>query len=223
MALLRSFETHRLRRGAVPRAAGNHQGTAAAHTTRCTASVGPCSAGTRASPTTPRTAPPSLRRPSTPVMTTSSRQGVDRQGKNPRLRPPMTSTRRAARLTGFYEHCAYSNVPELVQLARTVSAWQYEILAYFTRVQTFMMNSQPFTVGDRVWIATGSIVIAGVTIGEGAVVAAGSVVTRDVPPWIVVGGVPALGIRERSSHQTSRRPTPLVMITSLRRSVGSYS
>jgi len=50
-------------------------------------------------------------------------------------------------------------------------------------------------VGDNVWIATRSIILKGVTIGEGAVVAAGSVVTKDVAAYTLVGGVPAKFIR----------------------------
>ena len=50
--------------------------------------------------------------------------------------------------------------------------------------------------GDN-WIGVGSIILKGVTIGEGAVVAAGSVVTQDVPPYTIVGGVPAKVIRKR--------------------------
>jgi putative colanic acid biosynthesis acetyltransferase WcaF len=56
----------------------------------------------------------------------------------------------------------------------------------------------PILVGDRAWIAEGARVLAGVTIGEGAVVAAGAVVTRDVRPYTVVAGVPARYIRDRS-------------------------
>jgi len=48
---------------------------------------------------------------------------------------------------------------------------------------------------DRVWIGTGAILLGGVTIGEGAVVAAGAVVTKDVPPFSVAAGVPARVIR----------------------------
>ena len=50
---------------------------------------------------------------------------------------------------------------------------------------------------NNVWIATGAIVLPGVTIGEGAVVGAGSVVARDVPPWTVVAGNPAREIKKR--------------------------
>ncbi|HMS72434.1 MAG TPA: hypothetical protein PKB03_05320, partial [Baekduia sp.] len=52
--------------------------------------------------------------------------------------------------------------------------------------------------GDRAWVALGATVLGGVTIGEGAVVAAGAVVTKDVEPYSVVGGVPAVKIGDRS-------------------------
>jgi acetyltransferase-like isoleucine patch superfamily enzyme/coenzyme F420-reducing hydrogenase beta subunit len=51
-------------------------------------------------------------------------------------------------------------------------------------------------IGDRVWIGTRAIILKGVTIGDGAVVAAGAVVTKDVPPHCLVAGVPARVIRE---------------------------
>lgn len=54
----------------------------------------------------------------------------------------------------------------------------------------------PIAIGDHVWLGTGAIVLKGVTIGDGAVVAAGAVVTRDVPPGCVVAGVPARVVRE---------------------------
>jgi acetyltransferase-like isoleucine patch superfamily enzyme len=57
----------------------------------------------------------------------------------------------------------------------------------------------PIVVGDRAWIAEGCRILAGVTIGEGAVVAAGAVVTKDVRAYQVVGGVPASVIRGRKS------------------------
>jgi len=55
----------------------------------------------------------------------------------------------------------------------------------------------PIIIEDYVWLATRVTVAGGVRIGRGAVVAAGAVVTRDVPPYHVVGGVPARKIKER--------------------------
>lgn len=56
----------------------------------------------------------------------------------------------------------------------------------------------PVTIEDDVWIATRAIILKGVTVGKGSVVAAGSVVTRSVPPYTLVGGVPARVIRTLS-------------------------
>lgn len=67
---------------------------------------------------------------------------------------------------------------------------------------TFPGKLAPIAAGDRVWIATNATVTGGVTIGEGAVVAAGAVVTNDVDPWTVVAGVPARPISKRDSNQT---------------------
>jgi maltose O-acetyltransferase len=53
-------------------------------------------------------------------------------------------------------------------------------------------------IGDRVWIAYRAIILPGIIIGEGAVVAAGAVVTRDVEPFAIVAGSPARKIGERS-------------------------
>lgn len=60
-------------------------------------------------------------------------------------------------------------------------------------------------VGHDVFIAANAIIVAGVTIGHGAVVAAGSVVTRDVAPYAVVAGVPARVIRYRFDDTTIAR------------------
>lgn len=58
-------------------------------------------------------------------------------------------------------------------------------------------NHAPVHIGDRVWLCTGCTIMPGVTIGEGAVVAANSTVTKDVPPYSLVGGSPAKVLKEK--------------------------
>lgn len=52
-------------------------------------------------------------------------------------------------------------------------------------------------VNDDVWIGDSALILSGVEIGQGAVIAAGAVVTEDVPPYAIVGGVPARVIKYR--------------------------
>ena len=52
-------------------------------------------------------------------------------------------------------------------------------------------------IGNDVWIGYEAVVMAGVTIGDGAIVGARAVVTKDVPPYTIVGGIPARAIRKR--------------------------
>ncbi len=58
-------------------------------------------------------------------------------------------------------------------------------------------DKKKVTIEKDVWIGANCIILPGVKIGEGAVVAAGSVVTKDVEPFIIVGGVPAKKIKSR--------------------------
>ncbi|MBM4423643.1 MAG: acyltransferase [Chloroflexi bacterium] len=62
----------------------------------------------------------------------------------------------------------------------------------------FRTQGAPVTVDDYAWICANAIILPGVSIGKGTVVLTGSVVTRDVPPFHVVGGNPAVFVRERS-------------------------
>ena len=64
-----------------------------------------------------------------------------------------------------------------------------------------MPKSKRTTIGHDVWIGTNAIVKAGVTVGTGAVIASGAVVTKDVPPYAIVGGCPARIIRYRFNDQ----------------------
>jgi acetyltransferase-like isoleucine patch superfamily enzyme len=60
-----------------------------------------------------------------------------------------------------------------------------------------IVEYKPISIGNDVWIGTRSIIMDGVSIGHGAVIAANSAVTKDVPPYAVVGGVPAKIIKYR--------------------------
>ena len=59
------------------------------------------------------------------------------------------------------------------------------------------MSKGDITVDNDVWIGYGATIMSGVHIGQGAIVAAGAVVTKDVPPYAIVGGVPAKVIKYR--------------------------
>ncbi|MEY8417772.1 CatB-related O-acetyltransferase [Oscillospiraceae bacterium 44-5] len=61
-------------------------------------------------------------------------------------------------------------------------------------------NRGDIIIGNDVWIGYEAVILSGVTIGDGAIVAARAVVTRDVPPYTIVGGVPAKPIRQRFSN-----------------------
>lgn len=62
-------------------------------------------------------------------------------------------------------------------------------------------NRGNITIGNDVWIGYGAIILSGVTIGDGAVVGAHSLVTKDIPPYTIAGGVPARPIRKRFSEE----------------------
>ncbi len=61
------------------------------------------------------------------------------------------------------------------------------------------------TVGHDVWIGYGAVIMPGITIGNGAIIAAATVVTRDVPPYAIVGGNPGTVLRHRFDELTIRR------------------
>lgn len=59
----------------------------------------------------------------------------------------------------------------------------------------------PITIGHDVWIGAHAIIMDGISIGNGAVIAAGAVVTKDVPPYAIVAGIPAKIIKYRSERE----------------------
>lgn len=80
-------------------------------------------------------------------------------------------------------------------------------ISHYALIQTLTHDPQnpdfvclegPVEIGDHAWIGARALICPGVKIGEGAVVGAGAVVTRDVPPYVIVAGNPARPIKERS-------------------------
>lgn len=65
---------------------------------------------------------------------------------------------------------------------------------------SFGIEGKPVIIEDRVWLSNRTIILPGVTVGEGAVVAAGAVVTKSVEPFVIAGGVPARKIGEREKQ-----------------------
>ena len=71
-----------------------------------------------------------------------------------------------------------------------------------SRVAEAWDNKGDIVAGSDVWIGYEAVILAGVTIGDGAVIGARAVVTKDVPPYTIVGGVPARAIRRRFPEET---------------------
>ncbi|EGV35637.1 acyltransferase [Neisseria weaveri] len=65
---------------------------------------------------------------------------------------------------------------------------------------------KPITIGDRVWLGRRCIIMGGVTIGEGAIIEAGSVVTKDIPPYCMAAGNPAVVKKHLLDNQTEHQP-----------------
>lgn len=66
-------------------------------------------------------------------------------------------------------------------------------------------NKGDIIIGSDVWIGYEAVILAGVTVGDGAIIGARAVVTKDVPPYTIVGGIPAKAIRKRFSEETVAR------------------
>ena len=76
-----------------------------------------------------------------------------------------------------------------------VTALNHQFLDASKRIDQQGITTRPVVIGDDVWIGANAVVLPGVTVGNHSVVAAGAVVTKDVPPHTVVGGVPAKVIK----------------------------
>ena len=72
----------------------------------------------------------------------------------------------------------------------------------FTPIDRFDELKEPIIIGNDCWIGQRALIVGGITIGDGAVVMAGAVVTKDVPPYAIVGGVPAKVVKYRYDDET---------------------
>jgi acetyltransferase-like isoleucine patch superfamily enzyme len=80
-----------------------------------------------------------------------------------------------------------------------VSTFPFRERLLHTATNTDAVNRGAIVVGNDVWLGHRSLIMANVRIGDGAVVAAGAVVTQDVDPYTIVGGVPARALKRRFS------------------------
>lgn len=73
--------------------------------------------------------------------------------------------------------------------------WELDV----KKITTAWDNKGGIVIGNDVWIGFEAVILSGVTIGDGAIIGTRAVVTKDVPPYTIVGGVPAKPIRKRFS------------------------
>lgn len=90
---------------------------------------------------------------------------------------------------------------------KTISTYPYEELIYKKEKSSFSKGK--IQLEDEVWVGCNALIMSGVKIGKGAIIAAGSVVTKDVPPYAIVGGVPAQVIKYRFSKKIIEKILPL--------------
>lgn len=116
-------------------------------------------------------------------------------------------------------HCLKNpiTIGSFCSIARGTVAQEYNhdaqsITTYFIKHRFFKepygadaVSKGPITIGNDVWIGTQCVLLTGITIGDGAIIAANSVVTSDVPPYAVVGGSPARVIKFRFSDDIINR------------------
>jgi virginiamycin A acetyltransferase len=109
------------------------------------------------------------------------------------------------------------SIGKFCSLAPHVIIWESlhdtkRITSYFILSEFFgesfksdIVSKGPVKIGNDVWIGARSVILSGVSIGDGAVIGAGSVVTRDIPPFSIAGGIPAAVLKPRFPEQICRR------------------
>ena len=103
-------------------------------------------------------------------------------------------------IVGRHDHC-YQEIGTPVRLAKSVRDKDY----------SWKGAGEMTVIGNDVWIGYGAIVMSGVTVRDGCIVAAGSVVTKDTDPYCIYAGVPAKKIKKRfNSDEALRRHLALL-------------
>ena len=132
----------------------------------------------------------------------SSIQGVSKIGRFCAFGPNL--------VTGLSEHPTSALSPHPMFSWKFDESWEaaqslYEDAEFFTnlhkKVESTMHRRGKIEIGNDVWIGFNVYIAKGVKIGNGAVIATGSVVVKDVPPYTIVGGVPAKPIKQRFSDK----------------------
>ena len=62
-------------------------------------------------------------------------------------------------------------------------------------------NKGDIVIGNDVWIGYGAVILSGVTIGDGAIIGTNALVTKDIPPYTIAGGIPAKPLKKRFSEE----------------------
>lgn len=85
----------------------------------------------------------------------------------------------------------------------------YPFQYYFNDKKRIATTKGPIIIEDDVWIGTDATILSGVRIGKGSVISAGSIVTKDIEPYSIVGGIPAKLIKKRFSEAIIREITDI--------------
>lgn len=102
--------------------------------------------------------------------------------------------------TKFLFNCANHTLKSLSTYTFPLFYEEWELEK--SNITTAWDNKGDIVIGNDVWIGYEAVIMAGVHIGDGAIIAARAVVTKDVPPYTIVGGTPAKEIRKRFDAQT---------------------